>query len=140
MLISNLLGATSFFESILECMEESIQSSKVGLEGNEVFEVPKDYGYWFDDDLESASNCLHESGKLQVSCSKYIEVDEADSYDSQDHVSVDSSHDAEEGEDIVDFEVLSDLLEEGIGIIIGTRVDFMNHRKKGTRKSLVRML
>ena len=32
---------------------------------------------------------------------KYIEVDEADSCDSQDHVSVDSSHDAEEGEDIV---------------------------------------
>jgi hypothetical protein len=30
----------------------------------------------------------------------------ADSYDSQDHVSVDSSHDAEEGEDIVDFEAL----------------------------------
>ena len=88
-------------------MEESIQSSKVGLEGNEVFEVPKDYEYWFDDDLESASNCLHESGKLQVSCSKYIVVDKADSYDSQDHVSVDSSHDAEEGEDIVDFEALA---------------------------------
>ena len=63
-------GKLSRDEAILEYMEESIQSSKVGLEGNEVFEVPKDYGYWFDDDLESASNCLHESGKLQVSCSK----------------------------------------------------------------------
>ena len=101
-------GKLSRDEAIVECMEESIQFSKGGVEGNEVCDVPMEYGYWFDDDSESASNSLYESSKVAVCYSKSIIDEEDDSFDMPDHVSVNSALDAVEVEDIVDFEVLSD--------------------------------
>jgi len=111
-------------EATVDCMEESMHSSNIGVEGHEVCDVPMDYGYWFDDEVVSDSNSFHESGIVPSSYSKCVSSDEEDvSFDLPDHVSVDSARDDVEVEDIVDFEVLSDLLDKRIGIIIGTRAD-----------------
>jgi hypothetical protein len=115
-------GKLSRDEAIVECLEESVQFSNVGVEGKEVRDVPMDYGYWFDDDVQSASNSMHESSKVPGCFTQSISDEEDGSFDMPDHVSVDSTLDAVEVEDIVDFEVLSDLVEKGIGIIIGTTV------------------